>query len=118
MGQNDGVRYLGGDAQVLEEALVRRPELAPHGLAHAVLGVDQLGGVVELLHGLHPELDARVVHLDEVVRQRDLFDLERHAMETELTRYVHSCKEKRKRDQSVETGMGGGELGKCWKTYT
>ena len=41
--------HLGGDAQVLEEPLVGRPELAPHGLLHALLGLHQVGRLLELL---------------------------------------------------------------------
>ena len=44
----------GGDAEVLEESLVGGPELPPHGLAHAVLCLDQVCRLLE--HGpcLHP----------------------------------------------------------------
>lgn len=90
VGEDDGVRHLGRYAQVLEEALMRRPELAPHRFAHAILGVDQFGRLVELLHRLHPQLDACVVHLFEVLRQRYLFDFEGDAVEAQLSSYVHS----------------------------
>jgi hypothetical protein len=44
---------LRSDAQVLEEALVSAPELAPHTL-DLLLGVHQLGGSFELVSSFHP----------------------------------------------------------------
>ncbi len=52
--QLDAVLDFGRDAEVFEEALVRRPELAPHGLPHALLCTDQLASFAELLSCLHP----------------------------------------------------------------
>jgi hypothetical protein len=48
------VLHFGRNAEVFEEALMRRPKLAPHGFFHALLGVHQLGSILELAHGLHP----------------------------------------------------------------
>ena len=52
--QADTVWHLGGDTQVLEEALVGGPELTPHRLPHAVLGVHQVGSLLEQLTCVHP----------------------------------------------------------------
>lgn len=62
-GQLDHPVNFGGDAQVLEEPLVGRPELAPHGLLHALLCVDQIGSLLELLAGAHPLRAAKQSHL-------------------------------------------------------
>uniref|UniRef100_A0A1Y1NA43 Uncharacterized protein n=1 Tax=Photinus pyralis TaxID=7054 RepID=A0A1Y1NA43_PHOPY len=87
----DCVRNLGGDTQILEEPLVGRPELPPHRLPHAVLGVDELGRLLKLLHRLHPQLNARVIDLNEIVRKRDLFDLKSYTVKTQLPRDVHAA---------------------------
>jgi len=53
-GDRHGKLDLGGDTKVLEEPLVRGPELAPHGFLHPALRVNQLGSFREFLHGAHP----------------------------------------------------------------
>jgi hypothetical protein len=53
-GYMHGVLYFGCNTEVFEEALVRRPKLAPHGFLHALLCVHQLCSILELAHGFHP----------------------------------------------------------------
>ena len=52
--EGNTVSNFGRDAEVLEESLVGRPELPPHGLAHAVLRLDQVCCLLEHGSGLHP----------------------------------------------------------------
>jgi hypothetical protein len=65
-GNVHGMLNFGCNAEVFKEALVRRPKLAPHGFFHALLGVNQLGSILELAHGLHPlaktcQMDAAIL---------------------------------------------------------
>lgn len=53
-GQLDHSADFGGDAEILEEPLVSRPELAPHGLLHALLRINQVCSLLELLACTHP----------------------------------------------------------------
>lgn len=47
--QLDHSADFGGNAEVFEEPLVSRPELAPHGLLHALLCIHQICSLLELL---------------------------------------------------------------------
>lgn len=53
-GQLDHSADFRGNAEILEEPLVSRPELAPHGLLHALLCINQVCGLLELLARAHP----------------------------------------------------------------
>jgi len=44
----------GRDAEILEEALMCRPELPPHCLAHTMLGIDEVCSGFKLLTCLNP----------------------------------------------------------------
>lgn len=50
----DRVLNLRGDAKVLEEPLMGRPKLSPHGFLHSVLSGYQLCSFVEFLHRFNP----------------------------------------------------------------
>ena len=50
----DAVVHFCRDTEVLEEPLVRRPELSPHGLARTLFGAHQVKAAHELLPRLHP----------------------------------------------------------------
>ena len=73
--------HLGRDAEVLEESLVGAPVLPPHRLLHLLVGVDQLGRLLELVEEVHPEVDRLVVRHPDVLLQLDLVDLETDSLE-------------------------------------
>ena len=78
--------YLGSDAEVLEESLVRGPELPPHGFARLLIEFQQLGGFLKAVSGGHPEFDALIVDFGLVhVIHGHFPDAEGHARKGELT---------------------------------
>jgi len=54
VGKANTMLYFSRDAEIFEESLVSRPELAPHGLAHAMFGSDQVSSSFKLLTSLDP----------------------------------------------------------------
>ena len=78
--------YLGGDAEVFEESLMRRPELSPHCFPRSLVEVQELRGFLETVSSGDPEFDALVVDVGFVHGvHRNFADAERDASEGELT---------------------------------
>lgn len=53
-GQLNHSADFGCNAEIFKEPLVSRPELAPHGLLHALLCIHQIHSLLELLTCTHP----------------------------------------------------------------
>jgi len=63
----------GRDAEILEEALMCRPELTPHRLAHTMLSVNQVGSSFKLLTRFHPlHIQTTPSNIDNVTVEKQL----------------------------------------------
>ena len=78
--------YLGSDAEVLEESLVRGPELPPHGFARLLIEFQQFGGFLKAVPGGDPEFYALIVDFGFVhVIHGHFTDAKGHARKGKLT---------------------------------